>query len=145
MGSSQRVSGELGQNLSHNIPMHIRQPEIASLEAIRQPRVLDPKTLENRRVQVVNVHRIAGDVVAVIVRLAELDAWANAAAGHPEREAAAVMVAAVIRRGERALAVDGAAELAAPDDECIVEQAALLEVADEGGGRLIDIAALAAD
>src|SRR5262249_40231272 len=40
---------------------------------------------------------------------------------------------------------DRAAELAAPDDERIVEQAALLEVADESGGGLVDVAALAAD
>jgi hypothetical protein len=33
--------------------------------------------------------------------------------------------------GTAALAVDGAAELAAPDDQRVVEQPALLEVGDE--------------
>src|SRR5262249_17979933 len=138
-------SGELGKNLPHYIPMYIRQPEIASLEAVRQARVLDAEAVEDGRVQVVDVHRVARDVVAVIVGLAELEAGANAAAGHPEREAAAVMIAAVVGRSECALAVDRAAGLAAPDDDRIVEQAALLEVADESGGGLVDVAALAAD
>ena len=60
-------------------------------------------------------------------------------------EAARVMVAAVVVGGQLALAVDRAAELAAPDDQRVVEQAALLEVGDQGGGRLIGVAALAGD
>ena len=51
------------------------------------------------------------------------------------REAAAVVVAAVVVLGQRALAVDRAAELAAPDDQRVVEQAALLEVLDQRGRR----------
>ena len=41
-------------------------------------------------------------------------------------EAAGMMVAAVVVGGQRALAVDGPAELAAPDDQRVVEQPALL-------------------
>ena len=50
------------------------------------------------------------------------------------------MVAAVVVGRERALAIDRAAELAAPDDERVVEQAALLEVGDQRGRRLIGVA-----
>ena len=39
-----------------------------------------------------------------------------------------MMVAAVVVVRQRALAVDRAAEFAAPDDQRVVEQAALLEV-----------------
>ncbi len=56
-----------------------------------------------------------------------------------------MMVAAVIVGGELALAVDGAAELAAPDDQRVVEQAALLEVGDQGRRRLVGVAALRCD
>ena len=41
-----------------------------------------------------------------------------------------MMIAAVVGVGQLALAVDRAAELAAPDDQRVVEQAALLEVGD---------------
>src|SRR5262245_51051247 len=53
-----------------------------------------------------------------------------------------MVVAAVVFFAETTLRIDGAAELAAPDDECFVEQAALLEVLDECVARLIDVAAL---
>ncbi len=69
----------------------------------------------------------------------------NAAAGQPDGEAARVVVAAVVGGGERALRVGRAAEFAAPDDERVVEQAALFEVDDERGGGLVGFGALAAD
>src|SRR5262249_18397898 len=94
-GHRHDFSGALGKTLPHYIPMCLRQREVASLEAVRQAGVLDGEAVEDGRVQIMDVHRVARDVVAVIVGLAELEAGANAAAGHPEREAAAVMIAAV--------------------------------------------------
>ena len=67
------------------------------------------------------------------------------AAGHPEGEASGVVVATVGGIGHAALAVDGAAEFAAPDDEGLVEQAALLEIGHERGGGLIGVSALLAE
>ena len=56
-----------------------------------------------------------------------------------------MVVAPVIPSGQCALAIDGPAEFAAPDDKGVIEQTALLEVHDEGGRRLIGVAALAGD
>ena len=56
-----------------------------------------------------------------------------------------MMVAAVVGRGELALAVDGAAEFAPPDDQRVVEQAALLEIGDEGRRGAVGVAGLAGD
>ena len=53
-----------------------------------------------------------------------------------------MMIAAVVRGGERALGIDRAAEFAAPDDQRIVEQAAVLEIFDQRGRGLIGVAAL---
>ena len=47
-----------------------------------------------------------------------------------------MVVAAVVVGGQRALAVDGPAEFAAPDDQRVVEQPALLQVGDQRGRRL---------
>ena len=69
---------------------------------------------------------ILDDVVAEVVGLAVDRAALRAAAGHPHGEAARVMVAAVVLVGQAALRVDRAAEFAAPDDERVVEHAALL-------------------
>ncbi len=56
-----------------------------------------------------------------------------------------MMIAAVIVGGELALAVDGAAEFAAPDDQRVVEQAALLQIRDQRRRGLIGIASLRGD
>ena len=64
-------------------------------------------------------------VVAELVGRAVGDAALDAAAGQPHREALDVVVAAV------ALGHRRAAELAAPDDERVVEHAALLQVLDQ--------------
>ena len=84
--------------------------------------------MQDGGLQVVDVHGIFGDVDAVVVGLAIGHAAAHAAAGHPVGETVRVMVAAVNLLSQFALAVDRAAELAAPDDECVVEHTALLEV-----------------
>ena len=66
----------------------------------------------------------------------------DAAAGEPDGEAAAVVVAAHAGIAELPLAEDGAAELGGEDDERVFEQAALLQVLDQRGGGLVDVAAL---
>src|SRR5580658_1994161 len=61
-------------------------------------------------------------------------AAADAAAGEEDGEAVVVVVAAVAVFGG-----GGAAEFDAPENEGIVEQAALFEVAEQGGDGLVDI------
>ena len=80
------------------------------------------------------------DVVAEVVGLAVDDALLDAPAGKPDGEALGMVVAAVVVARELALAIDGAAELAAPDHERVVEQSALLQVGDQGVAGLVDVA-----
>ena len=82
------------------------------------------------------------DVVAEVVGRAVDQTRLDAAAGHPHREAARMVIAAVVGRGQLALRIAGAAELAAPDHQRVVEQAALLQIGDQRGARLIGLAAL---
>ena len=65
------------------------------------------------------------------------DAALDAAAGHPDGEAERMMVAAV-----GAFGAGRAAELGGPHDERFVEQAALLEVVEQAGDRLVDLGAV---
>src|SRR5678815_1418391 len=99
--------------------------------------------MQNGCLEVVNVDGMAGDVDAEVVGFAEGEAWLDAAAGEPAGESVWVMIAApawpVI---EVALDERGASELTPPDDQGIIEQAALFEVSDEAGGWLIGVAAL---
>src|SRR5262249_55039660 len=79
-------AGWSGQKFASQLACHIRQAEIASLEAVRQLQVVEPEQVENRRVQVVNVDRVLGHIPANLVALADDLAALNAAAGRPDRE-----------------------------------------------------------
>src|SRR5262245_59048498 len=120
--------------------MHVGQPEVASLKAIGQPRVIDAQAMQHGGLEIMYVHAVLHNVVAIVVGFAVADARLDAAASHPEREAAAMMVAAVVGRGEGPLAIDGASEFAPPDDERLVQEAAILEVLHQSGTGSIDVA-----
>lgn len=126
----------------NNPAVNVGQAKIAALEAVRQSFVVDAQAMQNGGIEIVDVHGIFDDVVAEIVGFAVNDTRFNTAAGHPNREAARVMVAAVICFRQCALAVDRAAEFAAPDDQSIIKHAALFEVFEQSGTALVDIAAL---
>ena len=91
--------------------------------------------------QVVDVDRLFGNVVAVIIGLPDQGPWPKASPGHPHREAAAMVIPAIVVL-QGALAVDGPSELAPPDDDGIVEESALLEVLDQCSLGLIDVLTL---
>ena len=88
-----------------------------------------------RRVQVVDVDLVLDGLEAELVGRAVDVAALDAAAGQPHREAVVVVVAAVdlagVRAGRRQLDRRRAAELAAPDDQRVVEQPALLQVREQ--------------
>src|SRR5262245_51161719 len=101
--------------------------------------------MQHGRVEIVNVYRVAYDVVAVIIRFAVTDAGFDAAAGQPHTKATAMMVAPMVVFGERALAVDGPTKFATPDYQRIIEQSALFQISNQRGGRPIHVLALAAN
>ena len=78
------------------------------------------------------------DLEAEFVAFAQGDARFDAAAGEPHAEGVGMVIAAVVA----ALDHRRAAELAAPDDQGVVEQAALFEVFHQRGGGLIGVAAV---
>ena len=83
--------------------MHISQPKVSALEAVCPSRVIDAEAMQQRGIQVVDVNRIASDVEAVVVRFCIGDSGTNASSGEPHREAATVMVAAVVVGGRLSL------------------------------------------
>src|SRR3954469_21335739 len=105
--------------------MHICQPEMPPLELKRQLRVIDAQTPQYRRMQIMHVNRVPRDVVAEIIRLADRDARLDPASRHPHSETPWMVVAAVVVRGQLALAVHSTAELAAPHHQRVLQQSAL--------------------
>lgn len=96
--------------------MDIREPEVPSLVLVSQPCVVYPQAMQDGSLQIVNVHRIGGDVVPIIVRLPEDYTRPKSAARHPNRETPRMMVPAILVRRQPALAVYGPPELAAPNN-----------------------------
>ena len=115
----------LRQHRLHHLAEHIRQPVMSALELEGELCVIDAEAVEDGRVQVVHIDGIARDVVAEVIGLAMRDATLDAAAGHPDGEAAGMMIATIVVRREPSLAIDCAAKFAAPYDERIVEQTTL--------------------
>src|SRR4051794_28213960 len=124
----------LNQNLPNNVAVHVGQTVVAALIFERQARVIDAQQMEDGGVQVVHMHGVGGDVVGEVIGLAEGEAGLDAGAGQPDGEAAGMVIAAIIVGGERPLTVNRAAEFTAPDDERVVQKAALLEIGDERRG-----------
>src|SRR5262249_53452724 len=125
--------------------VNVGQSEVTALKAIGQLLVIDAHAMQSGRIEVVDVDRVLDDVVAEIVSLTVADAGLDAAAGHPDRVAAAMMIPTVILLLEFSLAIDGATEFTAPDHERVVEHAALLQILHERGARLVGILALLLD
>src|SRR4029077_19084634 len=69
----------------------------------------------------------------------------DAAAGHPDRKRTWMVIAAVIVGRQLALRVDGPAEFARPNDECVVYQAVLLQVLNQPGVGLVGVLGVAAN
>ena len=65
-----------GQNRADHFAAHVGQPEVAALEAVGQPRVVDAQQVQDRGVQVVDVDRVLDGGVAELVGLAVGDAAA---------------------------------------------------------------------
>ncbi len=95
--------------------------------------------VENRRLDIVNTDRFAGRTEAEFIGAAHGHARTNAAARHEHRVGVDVVVPP-----DLALLANFAhrrtAKLAAPDDQRSVEQAALLQVANQRCCRLVDFA-----
>ena len=125
--------------------LHSGQALVQALKWKSEAGVIDSHAVQNGGVEFVEVHGVAGDVVAEIIGGAMGDAGLDAAAGHPHTKIARVMIATVVLASEFALTINRAAKFAAEDHQRVIKHAALFEVFDECGGRLIDIHALVFD
>ena len=92
--------------------------------------------------EIMNIHRIFGHVVAEIIGASIGHPPFEATSGDPLGKTAWMMITAVIIGRQLALRIIGAAEFSTPDHQGILEEPALLEIGDEGCAGLIRIVAL---
>ena len=76
---------------------------IESLEFERESRMVDPHAMQNRGIQIIDVHRITNNVVAKIIGLAVNVASLDATACQPNTKVARMMVASIVVFGQCSL------------------------------------------
>ena len=54
----------LGEDFPHHFARHIGEPEIAAVEAVRQPFVIDPQEMQDRGVEIIDRNAIDDRSVA---------------------------------------------------------------------------------
>src|SRR5215831_7154455 len=112
--------------------MHIRKPEMAPLILVSQASMIDTQAAQNGCVQVVNMDRIFGDIVRVVVCLTNCNTSLNTAAREPGGEATRVVISPILLRSQFTLAVDGTSEFTGPDHQRVFQQSAGAQVLNEG-------------
>src|SRR5439155_2970923 len=90
------VGFALRQDTPNHFTVDVGETEVAALEPVGEPFVVDAEAVQNRCVEIVNVYRVFEDVVTELVGLAVTDARLDAAPRHPDRVTTPVMVTAVI-------------------------------------------------
>src|SRR6218665_2415896 len=97
--------------------------------------------MEQRRMQVMHVDGFLDGAESEFVGGSVGVAAFDSAAGDPGGESEVVVVTAfhdtAVRAGFRKFDDRSAAEFATPDDECLVEKSAHLEIGEESGDRLV--------
>ena len=131
------TTGGLCEYLFDHLSVHIGEAKVTTQILECQLLVSDPKTVQDGGLKVVNVDRVSGDVVAVIVRLSQDHARFHAATSHPHGKAAGVVIAAVIVLSQWTLAINRSAELPSPNHQSVVQHTPLFEILDESRGGLI--------
>ena len=107
--------------------------------------MVDAQQMKHRCVEVMHVHRVLHHVVAEVIGRAEHKPRPDAAASHPDREAARMMVATEVPLTDLALRISGPSEFPAPDHQRVVEQAAGLQVFHQRGAGFVGVLGLSFD
>lgn len=137
---------ELAQDIREDLGwLHAGELLIQSLVFESEVIVIESQLVEKRCVKIADMDGVLGDVVAEVIGIAVDQTAFDTATGHPHCEGTWMVVATVVRFGERSLGVNRAAEFTAPDDEGVFEHAPLFKILNEGPAGLVDIFALRLD
>ena len=107
--------------------------------------MVDAHAVHDRGVQVINVTRVLGDIVAEVIRGTEDRSAANPASGHPHAEVSRMVVTTVVDSRQSALGIHCASEFSAPHHEGTVQQSPLFQILQQCSGGLVHVGALVSD
>ena len=133
------VSVRLTQELTDHVTADVCQSQVEAAETNRQAMVVETEEVEERRMEVVDVHSILDRGPAELVGAADHLASLDAAARHPQAErkgmviASGLLIIAFVIVGEWRTP-----ELAGTYDKRFIKQASLLQISDQRRCRLVD-------
>src|SRR3954454_3178691 len=113
--------------------MHIGQPALYAVVVERQPRVIEPEQVQDGGMEIVHRDGLLGRLVTDVIGSAVANPLLQPGPRQPAGEAKVVMIAAARADPFRERCP---AELRRPEDERVVEHAALLEILEETRTRL---------
>src|ERR1043165_204826 len=125
----------LTQQPPYHFPMHVRKPAVNAVVTKSQFLMVNAQLMEDCRMQIVAVSRVARGFVRPFVALAVGSAAFEAAARHPTGEGEGIVVAAFA-----ALAARHPPEFGGPDDDSVVQQTARFQIFNQRGGGLVHAA-----
>ena len=135
-----------GEDLVDDAAVDVGEAVAATLKTVGEPLVIDPHQMHERCMKVVDVDPIPDDVVPELAGFAVTDSPLHAAAGHPHREAARMMVSPEISpRRVMSLTVVRSPELSPPDDKRVVEHSPVSKILNERRRGLIGLPRLPTD
>lgn len=123
----------LGENVFDNVAVDVGESSFQAVVVVGETFVVEAEEMEDGGVEVVDADGVLFGFGAEVVGGTVAVAFFNSGSGEEAGEGVGVVVAA----GAVALEERHAAEFGGPDDEGVVEHAALFEVGDEGGGGLV--------
>src|SRR5262245_53864113 len=105
-----------------NVTVHVSQSEVAAAIEVRKPGVVDSQQVQDRGMQIVNVHPVFDRIVAKLVGGTISDATLHAAACHPHAVPIRVMVTTV------SLGNGCPTKLRSPQNQGVVQETTRLQI-----------------
>ena len=129
---SQLHSASLSDQSLNHFPVDICQSEIAARVAVCQLQVIDPKEMQHRGVQVVNMNSIFDRVISVIVGVSPGEPTPDSAARQNSGKSLWIMITTIAALDNRC-----SSELATPNDKRVVQHSAAFQILQKCGHGLI--------
>ena len=101
--------------------MHVCQAEIATLETIRQLRVVNAEKVEDCGMQIVDMDFVFDCIESKVIGLTVDDSWFDAPASHPNGVAVWMMISTNLIRLGRTLHHRSSAKFTTPEHQCLIE------------------------
>jgi hypothetical protein len=90
---------------------------LEALEWKYESLVIDSHALQYRGIEIVDMHRILGDIVAKVIGCSQLHASSDATSRHPNRKALGMMIPTIVLFAQTSLAVHGSTKLPPPNHQ----------------------------